>query len=42
MVIADTLTYGNYFTLPGKGPYRIVLEIERAQVTTTAVFEYEH
>ncbi|MEK7816214.1 MAG: iron transporter [Pseudomonadota bacterium] len=27
MVIADGMTYGNYFYMPGPGPYRIKLSI---------------
>ena len=27
MVIADGMTYGNYFYMPGPGPYRIQLSI---------------
>lgn len=27
MTIAGTISYGNYFTLPGPGPYRIEVEI---------------
>lgn len=42
MRIADTTTYGNYFDLPGKGPYRIDVEIEQAQRTVKFEFRYEH
>ena len=42
MTIADTVTYGNYFSLPGKGPYRIHIAIERAQKVTKMTFDYDH
>lgn len=42
MTIADTVTYGNYFTLPGRGPYRILIEIGRAQRVTKMTFDYDH
>jgi len=42
MKIADTITYGNYFTLPGKGPYRIVLEITQSRRPVTVSFDYRH
>jgi len=29
MLIAGTIAYGNYFDLPGSGPYRIVVQIRR-------------
>ncbi|MEW6332188.1 MAG: iron transporter [Pseudomonadota bacterium] len=28
MTIAGSVTYGNYFSMPGPGPYRIVLHIQ--------------
>jgi uncharacterized protein involved in high-affinity Fe2+ transport len=28
MTIAGVVTYGNYFSMPGPGPYRIVLHIQ--------------
>lgn len=44
MVIADTVTYGNYFAMPNPGPYRIHLEIRHARLhdiaTLEADFEY--
>ncbi|HUX64496.1 hypothetical protein [Sulfuricella sp.] len=44
MVIAGTVTYGNYFTMPNPGPYRIHLEIGHARIhsvgTIEAEFEY--
>lgn len=44
MLIADTITYGNYFRLSGDGPYRIDLSITRPGLATpTSVgFTYEH
>ena len=44
MLIAGTITYGNYFSLPGWGPYRIQARIHRpgsSQVIETE-FEYQH
>lgn len=44
MVIAGTVTYGNYFAMPNPGPYRIHLEIGHARThsigTIEAEFEY--
>lgn len=44
MVIADTVTYGNYFAMPNPGPYRIHLEIRHARQhdigTLEVDFEY--
>lgn len=42
MRIADTTTYGNYFDLPGKGPYRIVVDVERPEGTVSVEFAYDH
>ena len=44
MTIADTVTYGNYFKLPGKGPYQITVEIRRpgSSRVIEARFEYRH
>lgn len=44
IVIAGTVTYGNYFSMPNPGPYRINLEIRHARIhsagTIEAEFEY--
>lgn len=32
MVIAGSITYGNYFSMPGAGPYRIDLRIRMPSV----------
>lgn len=32
MIIAGSATYGNYFSMPGPGPYRIVLHIQAQDV----------
>lgn len=44
MLIAGTVTYGNYFAMPNPGPYRINLEIRHARIhsagTIEAEFEY--
>jgi hypothetical protein len=44
MLIADTVTYGNYFQLSGDGPYRIDLSITRPGLATPVSVEltYEH
>lgn len=42
MKIADTITYGNYFDLPGSGKYQIVVEIERPQGAAKFEFPYDH
>lgn len=42
MVIAGSATYGNYFSMPGPGPYRIVLHIQApgARRSIEAVFAW--
>jgi hypothetical protein len=44
MVIAGTVTYGNYFTMRGADPYRIEFSITPAESATpvTLEFSYEH
>lgn len=44
MTIADTVTYGNYFDLPGKDLYRIRIEISRPGYVRSVrlEFEYDH
>ena len=44
MVIAGTVTYGNYFTMRGDGPYRIAVAIHRAEAAkpVTLEFTYDH
>lgn len=42
MMIADTVTYGNYFNLPGEGTYRIDVEIERPQGLVKMTFDVRH
>lgn len=41
MAIASTITYGNYFDLPEKGPYTIDIEIERPAGRVSMEFVYE-
>lgn len=41
MAIAGTITYGNYFDLPEKGPYTIDIEIERPASRVRMEFTYE-
>jgi len=44
MQIADTITYGNYFTMAGDGLYRIAVSISRpgAHAPVMLEFTYEH
>jgi hypothetical protein len=44
MTIAGAITYGNYFRMSGAGPYRIEIEISRADAggPLRASFEYYH
>ncbi len=42
MTVVGSLTYGNYFSMPGPGPYRIVLHIQApdARRSIEAVFSW--
>ncbi|MHB1216393.1 MAG: hypothetical protein ACYCY9_15555 [Thiobacillus sp.] len=42
MLIQGTVTYGDYFTLPTPGPYKVEIEIVQPGATTptTVVFDY--
>ncbi len=44
MHIADTISYGNYFRMPGTGIYRIRIRIRRLGVAQSieTEFEYQH
>ena len=44
MVIGDTVTYGNYFSMPAAGPYIIRVEMRRPgeQRWLHVEFEYRH
>lgn len=42
MVIADTVTYGNYFAMPGDERYRIALSIKRAGSVTPVLLEFSY
>lgn len=44
MMIAGSAAYGNYFNIPGNGPYRIDLEIRRpgTEQPIQASFRYRH
>jgi hypothetical protein len=44
MEFAGAVTYGNYFRMPRRGPYRIELDIRRpgAPRQASAIFEYTH
>jgi hypothetical protein len=41
MVIAGSVTYGNYFAMPNPGPYRIHLEIGHARIHSVGTIETE-
>ena len=44
MTIADGVAYGNYFNMPGIGPYQVDIEIRRpgTQQLIKAGFDYRH
>lgn len=42
MVIDGTVTYGNYFRMNGRGPYRIVVAIRRPGVAKPAEASFEY
>lgn len=42
MKIAESVTYGNYFDLPGSGPFRIDLKIRRPNVSHVIQAQFEH
>jgi hypothetical protein len=44
MPIGAAPSYGNFFNMPGKGPFRIVIQVRRPGVTgkVDAVFEHRH
>lgn len=44
MQIGDAPSYGNYFAMPGKGPFRIVVRAQRPSSMrhAEAVFEHRH
>ena len=44
MAIAAAITYGNYFRMPGKGPYLISVQVHRPELPQVieARFEYRH
>ena len=44
IAIRDSLTYGNYFRMPGKDPYTIVVQVRRAGMAQAieAKFDYRH
>lgn len=42
MIIAGTVTYGNYFTMRGDGPYRIAFSITRTQAAKPIVLEFSY
>ena len=42
MTVAGAATYGNYFTLAGKVPYRISVRIQRPGASATSVARFEY
>lgn len=44
MAIGEAPSYGNFFNMPGKGPFRIVIDVRRPGVTgkVEATFEHRH
>jgi hypothetical protein len=44
MAIRNTLTYGNYFRMPGKDPYMIMVQVRRPGVSQAieAKFDFKH
>jgi hypothetical protein len=42
MAIADTVTYGNYFTMSGDGRYQIRVSITPAEATRPTIVEFSH
>ena len=42
MDIANTITYGNYFPMPGHGPFRIAMQIRRTGAARVIEAHFEH
>lgn len=42
MLIVDALAYGNFFALPEKGPFAVVLQVSRPGLTRPVVVRFEH
>jgi hypothetical protein len=42
MLIADAMTYGNFFDMAGKEAFRIVLEVRRPGEPGAAIVRFEH
>lgn len=42
MPIAGAASYGNYFDMPGKGPYRILIQVRRPGVPGTVEASFDH
>lgn len=42
MLIVDDLTYGNFFALPAKGPFAVVLRVSRPGLAHPVVVRFEH
>ena len=42
MLVADAMTYGNFFDVPGKASFRVVLEVRRPEQPGAAVVRFEH
>lgn len=41
MLVVDDLTYGNFFALPAKGPFAVVLRVSRPGLTRPVVVRFE-
>ena len=42
MVLAEAVTYGNYFSMSGRGPFRITLDVTRAHGGPPVKVSFEH
>jgi hypothetical protein len=42
MVIAGTITYGNYFRMAGRGAFRIGVEVRRPGETRATTVQFMH
>jgi uncharacterized protein involved in high-affinity Fe2+ transport len=42
MLINNVVTYGNFVTMPGDGPYKIQIEIQRPGVSKPIELEFDY
>jgi uncharacterized protein involved in high-affinity Fe2+ transport len=42
MLINNVVTYGNFVTMPGDGPYKIQIEIRRPGVSKLIELEFDY